>query len=61
MARKVQEMGSRNKMAEASASGDETVLQEAAQQFGAIFVQMMLKSMRKAQDALADENSPFNS
>ena len=61
MARNVHDMGSINKMREAIASGDETVLQEAAQQFEAIFVQMMLKSMRKAQDALADENSPFNS
>jgi flagellar protein FlgJ len=48
-------------MREAIASGDESVLQEAAEQFEAIFVQMMLKSMRKAQDALADEDSPFNS
>lgn len=61
MARNVHDLGSINKMREAIASGDETVLQEAAEQFEAIFVQMMLKSMRKAQDALADENSPFNS
>jgi flagellar protein FlgJ len=61
MARNVHDMGSINKMREAIASGDETVLQEAAEQFEAIFVQMMLKSMRKAQDALADEDSPFNS
>ena len=61
MARNVHDLGSINKMREAIASGDEDVLQEAAQQFEAIFVQMMLKSMRKAQDALADENSPFNS
>ena len=61
MARNVHDMGSINKMREAIATGDEEVLQEAAQQFEAIFVQMMLKSMRKAQDALADENSPFNS
>ena len=61
MARNVHDLGSINKMREAIASGDEDVLQEAAQQFEAIFVQMMLKSMRKAQDALADEDSPFNS
>ena len=61
MARNVHDLGSINKMREAIASGDEKVLQEAAEQFEAIFVQMMLKSMRKAQDALADENSPFNS
>jgi len=42
MARNVHDMGSINKMREAIASGDETVLQEAAQQFEAIFVQMML-------------------
>ena len=46
MARNVHDMGSINKMREAIASGDETVLQEAAQQFEAIFVQMMLKEMR---------------
>lgn len=61
MARNVHDLGSINKMREAIASGDENVLQEAAEQFEAIFVQMMLKSMRKAQDALADEDSPFNS
>jgi len=61
MARNVHDLGSINKMREAIASGDQEVLQEAAQQFEAIFVQMMLKSMRKAQDALSDENSPFNS
>lgn len=61
MARNVHDLGSINTMREAIASGDEGVLKEAAQQFEAIFVQMMLKSMRKAQDALADENSPFNS
>lgn len=61
MARNVHDLGSINKMREAIASGDESVLQEAAEQFEAIFVQMMLKSMRKAQDALADEDSPFNS
>ncbi|MDO6568461.1 flagellar assembly peptidoglycan hydrolase FlgJ [Alteromonas sp. 1_MG-2023] len=61
MARNVHDLGSINKMREAIASGDEDVLQEAAEQFEAIFVQMMLKSMRKAQDALADEDSPFNS
>ena len=37
MARNVHDMGSINKMREAIASGDETVLQEAAQQFEAYF------------------------
>ncbi|GAB3030356.1 flagellar assembly peptidoglycan hydrolase FlgJ [Bowmanella dokdonensis] len=45
----------------AAVSGDKQALQEAATQFEAIFVRMMLKSMRDAQDVLADENSPFNS
>ena len=45
----------------AAQSGDQNALKEAAKQFEAIFVQMMLKSMRKATDALADENNPFNS
>jgi flagellar protein FlgJ len=61
MARNVHDMSSINSLREAVNSGDESALQEAAQQFEAIFVQMMLKSMRKAQDALADEDSPFNS
>lgn len=45
----------------AAQSGDSKALDEAAKQFEAIFVQMMLKSMRKAQDVMADEDSPFNS
>ncbi len=61
MSRNVHDLGGINKMREAIASGDEKVLEEAANQFEAIFVQMMLKSMRKAQDAIADEDSPFNS
>lgn len=45
------------------ARGDDKdkALEQAAQQFEAIFMRMMLKSMRDAQDALADEDSPFNS
>ena len=35
----------------AAQSGDSKALDEAAKQFEAIFVQMMLKSMRKAQTA----------
>ncbi|WP_340679512.1 flagellar assembly peptidoglycan hydrolase FlgJ [Paraglaciecola sp.] len=45
----------------AAQSGDKAALVEAAKQFEGIFLQMMLKSMRKAQDVLADEESPFNS
>jgi flagellar protein FlgJ len=40
--------------------GKEAALKEAAQQFEAIFMQMLLKSMRKAQDVL-ESDSPFNS
>ena len=61
MARNVNDIGGLNTLRQAIAEGDGEVLQEAAQQFEAIFVQMMLKSMRKAQDALADKDSPFNS
>lgn len=46
---------------QAARSGDKKALEEAAKQFEGIFVQMMLKSMRQAQDVLADEDSPFNS
>ena len=46
---------------QAAQSGDKAALEEAAKQFEAIFVQMMLKSMRKAQDVLADKDSAFNS
>jgi flagellar protein FlgJ len=46
---------------QAAQSGDSKALDEAAKQFEAIFVQMMLKSMRKAQDVMADKDSPFNS
>lgn len=45
----------------AAQSGDKGALEEAAKQFESIFVQMLLKSMRKAQDAMADKESPFNS
>ena len=45
----------------AAQSGDKEALVEAAKQFEGIFLQMMLKSMRKAQDVLSDENNPFNS
>lgn len=50
-----------DKLRRAAQSGDDGALKEAAQQFEAIFVQMMLKSMRKAQDVMADKDSPFNS
>jgi flagellar protein FlgJ len=40
--------------------GKKEALQEAAQQFEAIFMKMLLSSMRKAQDVL-ESDSPFNS
>lgn len=46
---------------QAAKSGDKGALDEAAKQFEGIFIQMMLKSMRKAQDVMADKDSPFNS
>lgn len=36
-------------------------LEAAASEFEAMFIQMMLKSMRASTEALQDENSPFNS
>lgn len=41
-------------------AGKEEALQSAAKQFEAIFMQMLLKSMRSAQDVL-ESDSPFNS
>jgi flagellar protein FlgJ len=49
-----------DKLRLAAKSGDEGALQQAAEQFEAVFIRMMLKSMRQAQDVLADENSPMN-
>ncbi len=40
--------------------GKKAALHEAAAQFEAIFMQMLLKSMRQAQDVL-ESDSPFNS
>ena len=61
MSRNVHDLKGLDSLRKAALSGDEKALTEAAQQFEAIFVQMMLKSMRKAQDAMADKDSPFNS
>lgn len=44
----------------ADSEGKKEALQEAAQQFEAIFMKMLLSSMRKAQDVL-ESDSPFNS
>jgi flagellar protein FlgJ len=61
MSRSVHDLGSLDTIRTAAKNGDEGALEEAAKQFEAIFVQMLLKSMRKAQDAIADKESPFNS
>jgi flagellar protein FlgJ len=61
MTRSVHDLGGINKLRSAAKSGDKGALEEAAKQFEAIFVQMLLKSMRKGQEALADKDSPFNS
>jgi flagellar protein FlgJ len=61
MSRNANDIQGLDKLRRAAQSGDDAALQEAAKQFEAIFVQMMLKSMRKAQDVMADKDSPFNS
>ncbi|MEC4089445.1 flagellar assembly peptidoglycan hydrolase FlgJ [Pseudoalteromonas rubra] len=43
------------------ANASEDALRKAAQQFESIFTQMMLSSMRKANEVLEDKDSPFNS
>jgi flagellar protein FlgJ len=61
MSRSVHDLKGLDNLRAAAKSGDEGALEEAAKQFEAIFVQMLLKSMRKAQEALSDKDSPFNS
>lgn len=61
MSRNVHDLKGIDNLRKAAQSGDKEALTEAAKQFEAIFVQMMLKSMRKAQDSMADKDSPFNS
>jgi flagellar protein FlgJ len=50
----------RQQSKETDSVSKKAALQEAAQQFEAIFMQMLLKSMRKAQDVL-ESDSPYNS
>ncbi len=50
----------RQKSRETDGAAKEAALQEAAQQFEAIFTKMLLSSMRKAQEVL-ESDSPFNS
>ena len=45
---------------DASADASKEALQKAAAQFESIFTQMLLKSMRKANEAFEDKDSPFN-
>tara|TARA_R110001583_G_scaffold169045_1_gene321935 strand:- start:53 stop:1009 length:957 start_codon:yes stop_codon:yes gene_type:complete len=61
MSRNANDIQGLDKLRRAAQNGDDAALEEAAKQFEAIFVQMMLKSMRKAQDVMADKDSPFNS
>ena len=50
----------RQQSRESGNEGKKEALQEAAQQFEAIFMKMLLKSMRQAQEVL-ESDSPFNS
>ncbi|MFC3121863.1 flagellar assembly peptidoglycan hydrolase FlgJ [Agaribacter flavus] len=61
MSRSVHDLNGLDSLRAAAQKGDKGALEEAAKQFEAIFVQMLLKSMRKGQEALADADSPFNS
>lgn len=60
-ARNVNDLAGLDKLRQAAKKHDKAALKEAATQFEAIFIQMMLKSMRKAEDVLVDKDSPFNS
>lgn len=46
---------------DASSDASKEALKKAAAQFESIFTQMLLKSMRKANEAFEDKDSPFNS
>lgn len=61
MSRNVHDLGSLDKLRQAARTGDKAALMEASKQFEGIFINMMIKSMRKASDVLADEDSPMNS
>jgi len=49
------------KSGDASTDASKEALKKAATQFEAIFTQMLLKGMRKANEAFEDKDSPFNS
>jgi peptidoglycan hydrolase FlgJ len=61
MSRNANDIQGLDTLRRAAQSGDKGALEEAAKQFEGIFLQMMLKSMRKAQDVLSDQDNPFNS
>lgn len=50
-----------DQLRQAAQKDDKKALREVAQHFESIFMRMMLKSMRQAEDVLADDSSPFNS
>ncbi|WP_416308155.1 flagellar assembly peptidoglycan hydrolase FlgJ [Neptunicella sp. SCSIO 80796] len=60
-ARNYHDIGGLDKLRQAVRKNDPEALSEAAKQFEAIFIQMMLKSMRQAEDVMVDKDSPFNS
>ncbi|NTS75396.1 flagellar assembly peptidoglycan hydrolase FlgJ [Catenovulum sp. SM1970] len=57
----VHDLAGLDNLRQAALKNDKGALKQAAQQFESIFMNMLLKSMRQAEDVLADENSPFNS
>jgi flagellar rod assembly protein/muramidase FlgJ len=57
----LRQMGIKKEGDASSSDSQQQALAAAARQFEAIFTQMWLKSMREANSALQDENSPFNS
>lgn len=61
LSRNVHDLSSTSILREQVKKGDDAAIEETAKQFEAIFVKMLLKSMRDAQDTLSDEDSPFNS
>ncbi|AWB67949.1 flagellar assembly peptidoglycan hydrolase FlgJ [Saccharobesus litoralis] len=50
-----------DQLRQAGQNNDKEALRKAAQHFESIFMNMLLKSMRKANEALEDKDSPFNS
>jgi len=61
MTRNVHDVNSTAVLKQKSREGGDEVLREVAQQFEAIFMRMLLKTMRQAQDTLSDKDNPLNS